>query len=75
MSIKIALESFLDGDVTKQISNDSTELKVIHLETSLGRFLLPSTSRYTETRNVRECCSLHDILIILFKSLLFKPLA
>lgn len=52
MSIKIVLKSFLDGDVTKQISNDSTESKVIQLETSSGRFLLPSTSRYTETRIV-----------------------
>lgn len=42
MSIKIVLKSFLDGDVTKQISNDSTESKVIQLETSSGRFLLSS---------------------------------
>lgn len=52
MLIKIALEFFLDSDVSKQISNDSTESKVIQLETSSGRFLLPSTSRYTETRIV-----------------------
>lgn len=61
MSIKIALESFLDGDVTKQISKDFNDSKVIQLETSSGRFLLPSTIRYTETRKVRKCCLLHDL--------------
>lgn len=66
MSIEIALESFLDGDVTKQISNDSNESKVIRLETSSGRFLLPSTISYTETRKVGKCCLLHDNLMNLF---------
>lgn len=41
MSIKIALKSFVDGDVTKQISNNSTESKANKKHHQVGFYCPP----------------------------------